>query len=75
MKEYVFRIVVRDPEAPLREGVVFEFGTPTTDATAFTSAIEAFAAMLRINGTPEKTVRFIEQNKEAARLKKLITGS
>ena len=72
MKEYVCRIVSRDTDKPLAETEIIEFGTPATDAAAFSRAVATMAEMLKLNGTPEKTREWMIARKEVMRIKKEI---
>lgn len=75
MKEYVCRICLRDPDHPLTEGTILEFGTVCTDARAFADALSALVQLLRLKGTPEKTAEFMVEQRQAAGIRgNLIPG-
>ncbi len=62
--EYVFRILKRDPDRPLDERELIEFGN--ADAEAFGRAVGAVAGLLSQPGaTPEKVVRQMRRHREA----------
>lgn len=70
--EYVFRILSRDPEHPLGETMLVEFGQ--SDARAFADAVGALTDMLRVLKTPEKVARFMRENAALARRDLLLKG-
>lgn len=73
-QEYVFRVLRRDQDNPIVENQIFEFGVSCDDAKAFAEAIIAFGSMLKLQGTPEKTVQFMQRQKDVSALKCVLLG-
>jgi hypothetical protein len=59
MKEYVFRILTRDPDRPLDERTLIEFGVE--DAEAFGKAVGAVGGLLQLHGKPETVALAMRQ--------------
>ena len=62
MSNYIFRIEKRTPEHPLTPEVLVEFGCNADNPRAIIEAVAAFAELLKIQGTPEKVVEYMQRN-------------
>ena len=62
MSDYIFRIEKRTPEHPLTPEVLVEFGCNADNPRAIIEAVTAFAELLKIQGTPEKVVEYMQRN-------------
>lgn len=71
MREYIFRVAVRDPAHPLAENMLIEFGRTTADPNGFSEAVAQIAGMLRTLGTPEKVAEFMRDNAALAKAQTL----
>jgi len=67
MQEYVFTIAVRDPEHPLGQVPLIEFGVNTEASQKFTGAISNIVEMLKLLKTPEKVAEFMRDNASLAK--------
>lgn len=62
MAEYIFRIEKRSPEHPLTPEVLVEFGCNANNPKAMIEAVVAFGELLKLLGTPEKVVEYMQRN-------------
>ena len=60
--EYVFRIEKRSPEHPLTPKVLVEFGCAAENPRGMIEAVVAFGELLKLQGTPEKVVEYMQRN-------------
>ena len=62
MSEYVFRIEKRSPGHPLTPQVLVEFCCNAANPRAMNEAVVAFGELLKLQGTPEKVVEYMQRN-------------
>ncbi len=62
MAEYIFRIEKRIPEHPLTPQPLVEFGCNADNPRAMIEAVTAFGELLKLLGTPEKVVEYMQHN-------------
>jgi hypothetical protein len=65
-REYVFRVLTRDPDRPLDELELIEFGVE--DSEAFGKAVAAIGGLLNMPGsTPEKVAKQMRHHRQEPR--------